>query len=236
MWPEIFTHDYENGTKVAIILLDTQGIFDSKSSIHDCTTIFALSTLLSSVQCCNIIRSVDENDLQNLRLFTEYAQLATDADTRNLFQNLMFIVRDWPYDEERNYGPSKEYIDYLLDENNNQTPEMRELRKRIKSSFEKISSFLMPNPGPKITQGTKSTGKLDDILPEFKQYLKILIPSILAPEALVIKQINGYNIRAHELIRYIDSYNKIFIDDKLPKAQDIFTVFIDIVKCHIMLL
>lgn len=51
MWSDIFTHDYENGDKVAIVLLDTQGTFDSQSSLLDSTTIFALSTLLSSVQC-----------------------------------------------------------------------------------------------------------------------------------------------------------------------------------------
>lgn len=30
--------------------MDTQGVFDSKSVIKECATIFALSTLLSSVQ------------------------------------------------------------------------------------------------------------------------------------------------------------------------------------------
>lgn len=47
MWSDIFTHDYEDGNRIAIILLDTQGTFDSSSSVRDCTTIFALSTLLS---------------------------------------------------------------------------------------------------------------------------------------------------------------------------------------------
>lgn len=46
MWSEVFTHDFDNGDKVAIILLDTQGTFDLKSSMKECTTVFALSTML----------------------------------------------------------------------------------------------------------------------------------------------------------------------------------------------
>lgn len=49
IWNEIFAHDYEDGRKVAIILIDTQGTFDHQTTIKDCTMIFALSTLLSSV-------------------------------------------------------------------------------------------------------------------------------------------------------------------------------------------
>lgn len=56
IWSEVFTHDYPNGEKVAIILLDTQGIFDSRSSVRDYTTIFSLSMLLSSVSCYNIMK------------------------------------------------------------------------------------------------------------------------------------------------------------------------------------
>lgn len=43
MWSEIFTHDYANGEKVAIILLDTQGIFDQQTSKRVGTMILSLS-------------------------------------------------------------------------------------------------------------------------------------------------------------------------------------------------
>ncbi len=38
--------------KVAVLLVDTQGAFDSQSTIKDCATVFALSTMTSSVQVC----------------------------------------------------------------------------------------------------------------------------------------------------------------------------------------
>lgn len=32
--------------------MDTQGAFDSESTVRDCATVFALSTMISSVQVC----------------------------------------------------------------------------------------------------------------------------------------------------------------------------------------
>lgn len=43
MWSEIFTHDFQNGDKVAIILLDTQGVVDNRLSARDCATTLGLS-------------------------------------------------------------------------------------------------------------------------------------------------------------------------------------------------
>lgn len=39
-------------TQAAILLIDTQGMFDHQSTINDNTSIFALSLILSSVQVC----------------------------------------------------------------------------------------------------------------------------------------------------------------------------------------
>ena len=36
--------------QVAVLLLDTQGAFDNQSTVKDCATVFALSTMLSSLQ------------------------------------------------------------------------------------------------------------------------------------------------------------------------------------------
>ena len=36
--------------QVAVLLLDTQGAFDNQSTVKDCATVFALSTMVSSLQ------------------------------------------------------------------------------------------------------------------------------------------------------------------------------------------
>ena len=41
--------------QVAVLLMDTQGTFDSQSTLRDSATVFALSTMISSIQVWNKI-------------------------------------------------------------------------------------------------------------------------------------------------------------------------------------
>ncbi|MGH0128670.1 UNVERIFIED_CONTAM: hypothetical protein FKN15_064872 [Acipenser sinensis] len=72
--------------KVAVLLIDTQGAFDSQSTIKDCATVFALSTMTSSVQVYNLSQNIQEDDLQHLQLFTEYGRLAMEEIYKKPFQ------------------------------------------------------------------------------------------------------------------------------------------------------
>lgn len=222
MWPDIFTYDYENGDKVAIVLLDTQGTFDSRSSLFESTTVFALSTLLSSVQCYNVMQNIQEDDLQHLQLFIEYARLALEQSDEKPFQHLLFIVRDWQNQIEVDYGwNGQEVIDDVLTEHPTyQTDDMRQLRRQIRSSFAKISAFLMPYPGRVVATGL-FTGNMNDVDSDFKKYLQVLGPSIFAPENLIVKEINGQKVRAHELVQYIEKYTKVFDGDTFPQPKTI---------------
>jgi atlastin len=48
--------------------MDTQGAFDSESTVRDCATMFALSTMLSSVQIYNLLDHIQEDDLKRLQV------------------------------------------------------------------------------------------------------------------------------------------------------------------------
>ncbi len=219
MWSEIFTHDYDNGDRVAIILLDTQGIFDHESSTVDCTTTFAMSMLLSSVQCYNVMQNVQEDRLQNLDYFTQYGRLARGQSKEKPFQKLMFLVRDWPYGNEINFGYAPKYVEKIMASSGKQSAEMHELRDRIKSSFENIDAFLMPYPGIAVAEGRNTNGDLQQMDQRFVQSVKEIVPLLFAPENLVVKHINGQKIHARDFLMYLKEYAKIFNRRTLPEPK-----------------
>lgn len=226
MWSEVFTYDYANGEKIAIILLDTQGTFDHGSTVRDWTTIFALSTLLSSTQCYNLPQNIQEDDLQNLRLFAEYGCIVNRRNGTKPFQHLQMIVRDWSYAFEDKYGAAggKDVLNRRLQETQELTSESRTLRQRIKDCFDKITCYLMPHPGLVVANNPKFIGQLNQIDAEFKDHLKILVPELLAPEKLIIKRINGEKVRVEQWIQYFTTYMEAFRGENLPVPENIFLV------------
>ncbi|XP_076749524.1 atlastin GTPase isoform X1 [Xylocopa sonorina] len=221
MWSKVFRGTLPDGEKVAVILIDTQGAFDSQSTVKDCATVFALSTMLSSVQIYNLSQNIQEDDLQHLQLFTEYGRLALRKSGRTPFQKLQFLVRDWSYPYEAPYGAvgGAMILSRRLEISDSQHPELQSLRKHIKSCFSDISCFLMPHPGLNIATNPHFDGRLAEIQSEFKEQLKVLIPMLLAPEHLVTKKIDGQIVKAGDLLEYFKSYIKIYKGNELPEPK-----------------
>lgn len=67
-WSDVFLYDAPNGGKIAIYLMDTQGLFDHLSSPTDNIRVFSLSALISSVQLMNIYVMIEENNLEYLQV------------------------------------------------------------------------------------------------------------------------------------------------------------------------
>ncbi|KAK5647670.1 hypothetical protein RI129_002562 [Pyrocoelia pectoralis] len=221
MWSDVFLTDLETGEKVAVILLDTQGAFDSESTVRDCATVFALSTMISSVQIYNLSQNIQEDDLQHLQLFTEYGRLALADTGKSPFQRLQFLVRDWSFPYEAPYGAvgGKKILDRRLQVGEFQHPELQSLRKHIKSCFTEIACFLMPHPGLKVATNPAFDGRVADIDNEFKKNLQILVPMLLSPENLVLKRINGQNVKCRDLVQYFKSYIHIYSGNELPEPK-----------------
>ncbi|KAJ8935378.1 hypothetical protein NQ314_012789 [Rhamnusium bicolor] len=164
MWSEVFLTELATGEKVAVILLDTQGTWDSKSTVKECATIFALSTMLSSVQIYNLSSNIQEDDLQHLQLFTEYGRLALADSGKIPFQRLQFLVRDWRFPYEAPYGAvgGQQILGKRLEVSDHQHSELQSLRKHIRSCFTEIACFLMPHPGIKVATSPTFDGRLGD--------------------------------------------------------------------------
>lgn len=72
-----------------------------------------------------------------------------------------------------------------------------------------------------------------DIESEFKKYLQVLIPGLLAPPNLVVKEISGQKVRAKELVQYFKSYIEIYKGDELPEPKSMLVVRTAFLSLHI---
>lgn len=90
MWSEPYLVRTVQNEQVAVLIMDTQGSFDSSTTVKDCATLFALSLMVSSIQFYNLSQNIQEDDLQNLNLFSDYGRLALDLTSQTPFQVLNF--------------------------------------------------------------------------------------------------------------------------------------------------
>lgn len=221
VWDEVFLVTTSQGQQFAVLFMDTQGAFDCESTVKDCATIFALSTMTSSVQVYNLSQNIQEDDLQHLQLFTEYGRLAQQDMSEKPFQKLLFLVRDWSYPYDADYGAKggSTILERRLQISDRQHQELQQLRRHIRSCFSEIGCFLMPHPGLKVATAASFDGRLSDIEEEFKKQLLELVPSLLAPDNLLVKEINGEKISCQELMSYFKVYVNIFKGDELPEPK-----------------
>lgn len=218
LWNEVFVMTKPGGEKVAVLLMDTQGTFDTETTLKDNTTIFSMSMLTSSVQVYNLMNNIKEDDLQHLQFFAEYGRLA-QKEAAKTFQRLLFLVRDWNYPDEYKYGAEggRAVIESRLKIKDGQPKELTELRKKIRSCFSEIDGFLMPHPGDKVARDSNFDGRLEHISEEFRAKLQELIPFILAPENLLVKEINGKKITCEVLMTLFKAYADKFQGNNLPE-------------------
>ncbi|XP_049303131.1 atlastin-like isoform X3 [Bactrocera dorsalis] len=223
IWSDIFLYDNPNGEKVAIILMDTQGTFDCDSTMKDCANVFALSTMISSVQIFNIQSNIQKDDLQHLQLFTEYARIAMEDTVKKPFQKLQFLIRDWIHKSEAPFGAlgGKQLLEQTLIRKDKRPEENEQLCENLKTSFNEIDCYLMPQPGYGIEE-PDFRGCLKDLRDEFKKHLRDFIPLILAPENLIIKEINGQKLKVDHLLKYIRLYFDAFNSKECPEPTTIF--------------
>ena len=92
-----------------------------------------------------------------------------------------------------------------------QHPELQQLRQHIRSCFTDISCFLMPHPGLSVATNPNFRGQLNDIEKEFQQQLRALVPKLLHPSKLILKQINSKNVTCRELMQYFKVRVCVFV-------------------------
>eukprot|EP01138_Halocafeteria_seosinensis_P009460 gb/GECG01009668.1/.p1 GENE.gb/GECG01009668.1/~~gb/GECG01009668.1/.p1 ORF type:complete len:638 (+),score=94.25 gb/GECG01009668.1/:1-1914(+) len=251
MWSKPFVRRLpdENGTpgegeEVAVILVDTQGIFDSETTQMLTASIFGLSTLISSNQVYNVTNRIQEDNLQHLALFSEYGRVALKRNPQNQaheedtehkdehkarpsfkpFQTLEFLVRDAVVNESNvervdfneQEKTNQEYLEEILSKTEHK--DLRDVREHIQNSFDSITCYQIPHPGLELVENAYD-GNVSVIRQLFRAYVERYAHRLFNQE-LVAKRVHGRCIVAGELYRFLKVFCKVFQEKNgLPQAQ-----------------
>ena len=206
----------KNEEEVAIMLSDTQGLFDSQTTQKEASTIFSLSTMISSMLLYNLQGKLDSANLESLTTFLEYAKYTTSSFQEKPFDNIHILVRDWPWPDDYVYGKhgGKRYIQSWLNDEN--SPEhLKKIADSVKRSFEDIYCYLLPEPDPKLKRSS-SDAKLtvNEMGIDFIRHIKEMIKTI--SNNLVSKKLNEEKITFLELINLIEDYVNLYNETEVP--------------------
>ncbi|XP_078494349.1 uncharacterized protein LOC144749666 isoform X2 [Ciona intestinalis] len=190
----------KNGQKVAVFLMDSEGLFDKERNAKHCSTLFAMSCLLSSLQVYNIAQRLDESHLQNL-------------------QALMFLIRDWA---NRDYEcSSKSAENYLENFLKSDTEENQLIRQQIKSSFSDVRCHLLPRPGDEVESKDGDELLISDVKERFLQGVESLGEQLFKQENITAKKLNGIAITGQGFVDLAVTYANILQTGKMPPAETI---------------
>uniref|UniRef100_A0AC34GWZ5 GB1/RHD3-type G domain-containing protein n=1 Tax=Panagrolaimus sp. ES5 TaxID=591445 RepID=A0AC34GWZ5_9BILA len=219
IWNHIFIIQQEDGTKVAVSLIDSQGTFDNSTSYQDCSTIFAMPCLFSSIMCYNVFNDLQEDKLNDLAAFVDHAKKIVEnlGGSGKLFQDLVFIIRDFRHkkylDDEQG---GEMYIEKVLGEV--QVEELQQLRDGLNASYERKFGFVFPHPGEKVA--CETTSNIVDMNPKFVYRAKEMVETLLPPFELQLKRVGPSIMYCQDMCDYILLCVRCFNDNQefAPKA------------------
>ena len=218
---KIFISKTKDGDDVAVVLMDTQGIFDNSTENNENVTIFALSLLLSSMQIYNLDKKLSFAELQHLNLFTEYASLAVEDYDCKPFQSMCILIRNWDCEEDYKYGNEggKKYLNEEWLKSNN-TEAFIQLNEHFNKCFQELECFLLPEPGKEIKKASSVSTKdilVKNIDPDFKNYTNLFVRWFLSN--IAVKEFGGIKYTCNQLMKHIVDFIEIYNGKELPKID-----------------
>ncbi|VVU94869.1 Guanylate-binding protein, N-terminal domain [seawater metagenome] len=228
IWNRPIIYNHPKDGKIAIVLMDTQGLFDLNTNQKKTITLFGMSALISSHVIYNVDKRIQEDNLQHLALFSAYGQLVNKSiDKGKCLQTLQFLVRDWQnfdeMDTNQELGEFKTFSERYLEQIFclRSSKDLNNTRNQIMNCFEKITCSFLPHPGLKATSSSFK-GNFKELNKDFIKNVKNYINETFIENSLDTKKVGGIEIKANEIFNLIKNYLTIFQNEKgFPKATTI---------------
>lgn len=168
-----------NGKKLAILLMDTQGLYDSSTSSDDNVRLFSLAALLSSNLMYNTVGNINSDELLKLKTFTDYAVTSSQLiNGTKPFQKLTFVIRDTTLTQSLGYTGGQEIIGEFMSDSDERSDEVRAVTKNLNDSFSSIDAFALPPPGDQVTRPNYN-GSISLISPKFLEHVQEFVVSTI---------------------------------------------------------
>uniref|UniRef100_T1JZM7 GB1/RHD3-type G domain-containing protein n=1 Tax=Tetranychus urticae TaxID=32264 RepID=T1JZM7_TETUR len=205
LWPEPLIVTRKDGTKIAVILMDTQGLFVDATEQEDCNYIFAISSFLSSIQVYNQQENILTNDITLLSRLAEYSKEKLKITGYKGIQKLLLLIRDWSANCVYPFGADggKQFLD---SKRNNQSQFHKDWQ-TIHDCYSQVDCFLMPHPGLQATR-RGFEGEISKLDAHFTNVLRELVENLLSPENIVIKTNNGKEMKMWEFVAFFKNISE----------------------------
>ncbi|CAK8678921.1 unnamed protein product [Clavelina lepadiformis] len=178
--------------KVAVFLMDTQGLFDQSTSSEAASLIMDISLLLSSCHFFNLKSNIEHWHIDKINVF-------------------MFLIRDWKNeaysygftDGKNNQAGQRNYLEDIL-EKKMSSEEHRNSARRLRETFSTLSCFLFPSPVEAVEKMAKKDViiTLNDIDKLFKQHASEFFEYLCDEENIVLKKIGNKEVTCRQLYDY----------------------------------
>ncbi|XP_070584030.1 RING finger protein 112-like isoform X1 [Erythrolamprus reginae] len=167
IWNQPFLVSDENG-KVALFLIDTEGLMDIERSKDNGVKLSAFSMLLSSYQILNVSHKLKDPDLEYMEMLLYIAKTVGHQFKLKSVQHLDILVRDWFYPPTYGFEGGHVYLHETIQKLEGQPNRYSQSLGIFKST--NTSCYLMPFPGKALVVGTEGT--IADMDEDFRGFLK----------------------------------------------------------------
>lgn len=219
MWSVPFIVQDDSGNKKAILLMDTQGLWDQDTSMAANKILCAVSSLASSVLLINIQKSFDEKHLESFSEMFDFGRQIMDEKRENPFQDLIFLIRDFDLDEDlTGWRGGKVVMDEFLLQTPKQSVDNHQNREKLKSCYPQSMCFLFPSPGIHVNKKSFA-GQLAHLEGDFIDAVKSFISRL--PDIVKIREIEGVPLTGKTFISTLDQLTTLMNQNSNMTARQL---------------
>lgn len=226
VWSEPLIVPRESGKGLAILVMDSQGLYDKETSQDDNVKLFTLVSMLSSAIIMNTPGQINSEQLSQLHYFLKYASVGISiAPDVKLFQNISFLIRDYSLGDIEDDGKIltgwsaghfmlKEFLD-------SEQPGVKSTGDALRRCFQGINCFPLPFPGEYVTQKDYD-GSLQKMKKDFLAGVQTYVVDIvdkLHSRKVLLETLRGGNFLSH-IMSITDKMNQGLSPEELIRLQE----------------